>query len=75
MQVLRDSKPPKLPPLLLEGGYTAWDRFITHSGERFLDWVEIGEGCGRYLGGENVANGTDNSDLGIARSASDYVSE
>ncbi|KAI8920053.1 hypothetical protein DFJ77DRAFT_225136 [Powellomyces hirtus] len=75
------SKSPRLRPLLLAGGHGAWESYINSIGEFLGDWVEIGEGCGRHIGGgqnlptsydSKVSNGSNGS--GIARSAYDFVS-
>ncbi|KAJ3018546.1 ubiquitin-specific protease doa4 [Thoreauomyces humboldtii] len=76
MKVLYEShaKTPKLRPLLLSGGQVAWEKNLSDSNEMWIDWVEIGDGNGRHVGGLGQENALDPGDhTGIARSAYDYV--
>ncbi|TPX72166.1 hypothetical protein SpCBS45565_g00688 [Spizellomyces sp. 'palustris'] len=75
MQVIynHDKKKPKQQPALLVGGFDGWDRFVKQSAENWGDWVEIGEGCGRFVVDENRGVNGVTGQVGLARSAYEYV--
>ncbi|KAJ3211545.1 ubiquitin-specific protease doa4 [Dinochytrium kinnereticum] len=48
------SRPLKLQPILLSGGFTAWMSFIRGNGLKFNDWVEIGDGTQPVIAFESI---------------------